>query len=170
MTKNPYLHFVPTSHWVEFGRFDCNRKRPPTLNSRRRRTGLDLESVYTKDAYIHSAPTPHSVIFLRRAFNQKAFAYTLHWCRTGTNLDTEIRNRKRVPTLCADIALGQILTSEASPKKHLPTYTCAGVALGLISLLRCCPKKRLCCAGVAMDRILILRLWRKMPTRPAHLR
>ena len=113
LTKNPYLHLVPTSHWGEFVCFGGNQKRPPTL-----REGVALGSIwksifYHKNAYLHFVPTLRWVQLLYWSFNEKAFAYTLHWCRTGTSFDTEGLDRKRIPTLCADIALGQIFISKA---------------------------------------------------------
>ena len=92
----------------------------------------------------------------------------MHWRRTGTNFDTESLNRKRVHTLCADIALGQILISRPPPNKQT-TCTVCWRRTGPNLLIEMLTKRRLHCAGIAMDRILILKLRRKMPTCPTYL-
>ena len=143
---NAHLHFAKASHRVQSG----NR------------------FYYAENAYLHFVPTPHWAKFVHWDLSQKAVAYTLHWRRTGTNFDTESLNRKRVHTLCADIALGQILISKPPPNKK-NTYTLCWRRTGPNLLIEMLTKRRLRCAGIAMDRILILKLRRKMPTYPTYL-
>ena len=118
-----------------------------------------------KSGYLHFVLVSHWVYFWEWNWNSKVATYTLCWRRTGSKFDVRVlTEKKRLPTVCAGVALSLLLRTEVKFERD---YLHCVLASHWVQFWHWnVNQKRLptVCAGVALDPFLIMEFAFKVAT------